>query len=209
MSSHRAEAGEAGLAGRPTLDHRHVGAGVVQVHGGRGAGAVGEHIGQIAEPDGVAESLRDLVGVDRGLLRGPPGGSDGDRAAGVGQPGLQLVQRDRFAVFGADQAAAGPQRGVGQVEDQHHLRPGRSRLRRGGRPHGQRLIVIGCGLISRGLIGRGLRSAGALLVLVRIGVVAVPRQYRQGFRGLGDDADRLGAAHPDRIRITLQAEQVG
>ena len=103
----------------------------------------------------------------------------------------------------------GPERGVGQMEDQHHSWPGRFATPPGwaaarSATHAHRLRAHRRGLTvgGSGALAPGWSSSGS-------GSWRCRGQHRQGFRGLGDDADRLGAAHPDRIRITLQAEQVG
>ncbi|HEY5848069.1 MAG TPA: hypothetical protein VIT42_14890 [Microlunatus sp.] len=48
-----------------------------------------------------------------------------------------------------------------------------------------------------------------LAVLVLVGVVLVVAQQLEGVDGLGEDADRLGAAHVDRVGVAVQAEDLG
>ena len=48
-----------------------------------------------------------------------------------------------------------------------------------------------------------------LTVLVLIGVVLMVAQQLEGVGGLGEDADRLGAADVDRVGVAVKAEDVG
>ena len=88
---------------------------------GAGGPGVGEHGGDLAESDGVADLVGDLVGVDGGDPVQVQDRSDGDVAVVGGQELPQLGGEDRSeaGVVGADDTGAGGQGLVGQVHVQH------------------------------------------------------------------------------------------
>ena len=95
---------------------------MVGVEGAPHGGAEREDLRGVPGEQGFAHPQRRLVGVDRSEAGGVEHGSDGDGAAGLGEPGAELLEAGRFAVLGPDDAVALGEGGVGEVEVQHHPR---------------------------------------------------------------------------------------
>ncbi len=96
---------------------------MVQIHGAAHAGAVGEHVSQLAEAGGFADPVGNLIPIDGGDGGRVDDGFHDDLAVGVGEEVVELVEGDHVAVFGADLTAGFGQRRVGEVvvEDDFRL----------------------------------------------------------------------------------------
>ena len=89
---------------------------VVEVEVVAGSAAEREHRGGMSGSDGITEGLRDFVGVDGGQVRWVEDGPQTDVAVVAAEEVEELGEQHGSAVFGADDAVAGEQGLVGEVD---------------------------------------------------------------------------------------------
>ena len=118
----RAEVVQPGLTGWPTAVGWEVGRGVVGVEGAAHGRAEREHLGRVPGEQRLPHPQRRLVRVDRADTGGVEHRPDGDRAAGLGQPGAELLEAGGLVVLGPDDPVPLSEGDVGEVEVQHHPR---------------------------------------------------------------------------------------